>query len=987
MPTQVGRYTVTRVLGQGGMAIVYAAYDPSLDRRVAIKVLRTSAKDHRFSLGQARLQREAQTLARLSHPNVVQVYEVGRVGDQLFIAMELVAGQTLRAWLQQQPRRWREIVRVFLAAGEGLAAAHTLGIVHRDFKPDNVLVGEDGRVRVLDFGLARLDEPPEHASLDSATTTSEILATVAGTVLGTPAYMAPEQHIGTPIDGRTDQFAFCIALFEALYGVRPFAGTTLPELQLSVLHGKFVALPRQPTPSHPPAWLHRLLVRGLQVSPDDRFVDMPALLTALADDPAVRRRRYALGIAVLMLLLGGLALSLHIAALRERRCTSANDNLVGIWDDAQRQTIAQALTTTDLPYATATWAAVERRLDTYADQWVQQTTVACTATHLRGEASTELLDLRTQCLNRRLQALKALTTLLARADRQVVERAVAAVESLPPVAACADDRYVRARIEPPSDPVLASSVAGLEHQLAAAQASLAAGNPTASLNLATTAVTTAERLRYPPIVAAARFHRGKALRHLASFTDAHTDLEEAFHSASSLGDDDLAALAALELAQVNRETSAYQIANGWTRHAENASTRSGGEATLRAQVLVTRAQLLTALGQTAAAEPLLIDARTVLSSAAGHQDLAMTRIETELANVMQKLGRYHEARAQLLQTRERLAALTGRQHPEYAAVLSLLATVHISMRELTAAQALYTEELAIVMRIYGEQHPRAARLYNNLGYLLLEQQDLGAAAVEFTRALNVLEQIHGPEDPVLVVPIINLAHIAEQRQDVDVAISHYLRALAIVENKLGPDHAEVARVADGLGNYYFDLGRLSEAEVMLVRAVEVCRQTRSEQDADRNISIAGLGRLRAAQGRVLEALALHEEALHGMSQSLPADHVYLAYPLTGIGRAQLALGELDAARRALERAIELYVADESSPSDIAEPQFLLAKVLWADPSTRAQARELAEAARRGYAEDPRRARDLAEVEDWLTANPLRATRREKTDSAVAPPGR
>src|SRR5688500_3549767 len=158
MPSHVGRHVVTRVLGHGGMAVVYAAYDPELDRRVAIKVLRSAVRDRRFSVGQARLQREAQTLARLSHPNVVQVYAVGRLGDSVFTAMELVVGMTLRTWLEGQQRSWREVLRVFLAAGEGLAAAHAVGIVHRDFKPDNVLVGDDGRVRVADFGLARLDE-------------------------------------------------------------------------------------------------------------------------------------------------------------------------------------------------------------------------------------------------------------------------------------------------------------------------------------------------------------------------------------------------------------------------------------------------------------------------------------------------------------------------------------------------------------------------------------------------------------------------------------------------------------------------------------------------------------------------------------------------------------------------------------------------------------------------------------------------------------
>jgi serine/threonine protein kinase len=225
--TQVGRYVLLDAVGSGGMGVVYAAYDPELDRKVAIKLLRFdrlgSEAGERDRL---RLQREAQAIARLSHPNVVHVYDVGTFGDQVFVAMEFVAGRTLRQWAEEEPRPWREVVDRFALAGRGLAAAHAAGLIHRDFKPDNVLLGDDGRVRVVDFGLARpagQQPAPEGERTPSGGTLAHPL-TEWGVVVGTPAYMAPEQLRGEASDERSDQLSFCVSLYETLYGERPFPG-------------------------------------------------------------------------------------------------------------------------------------------------------------------------------------------------------------------------------------------------------------------------------------------------------------------------------------------------------------------------------------------------------------------------------------------------------------------------------------------------------------------------------------------------------------------------------------------------------------------------------------------------------------------------------------------------------------------------------------------------------------------------------------------
>ncbi|MEM9459954.1 MAG: serine/threonine-protein kinase, partial [Myxococcota bacterium] len=232
--TQVGPYVVIDTLGQGGMGRVYRAFDAKLSRQVALKVLRRDLE----SQEQTRLVREARVMAQLSHPNVVQVYEVGEHRGQTFVVMELVQGQTLRTW-QRQPSRpsWRSCVRVYRQAGAGLAAAHEQELVHRDFKPSNVVIDDKGRARVLDFGLARTAADPSTdgqrnknkiTSSDSSRTTGRVAErlTQTGVVVGTLAYMPPEQMLGDPVDARGDQFSFCVSLYEALYGVRPFEGTT-----------------------------------------------------------------------------------------------------------------------------------------------------------------------------------------------------------------------------------------------------------------------------------------------------------------------------------------------------------------------------------------------------------------------------------------------------------------------------------------------------------------------------------------------------------------------------------------------------------------------------------------------------------------------------------------------------------------------------------------------------------------------------------------
>ncbi|WAS89915.1 serine/threonine-protein kinase [Nannocystis punicea] len=342
----IGPYQVLKLLGEGGMGVVYAAYDDKLERKVALKLLRGAALSR--PQGRARTLREARALARLSHPNVVHVYQVGEVDDEVFVAMEFLTGPTLREWLAAQPRSWREVVAVFRQAGEGLAAAHRQGVVHRDFKPANVILGDDGRVRVVDFGLAHFDSDSEAApALPSAGEVTDVLLTQTGAVLGTPAYMAAEQFAGARGDAKTDQYSFCAALYEALYGQRPFVGADVQALASAVATGQ-VRPPK--SGQEVPAWLHRVVLRGLQPDPAARWPSMDALLQALQPAELRGRRAWAVGSTAALLMGGLLYMSTNApppasAALEEDVAAARAE--VTRTQDANRLTEARAALTRD----------------------------------------------------------------------------------------------------------------------------------------------------------------------------------------------------------------------------------------------------------------------------------------------------------------------------------------------------------------------------------------------------------------------------------------------------------------------------------------------------------------------------------------------------------------------------------------------------------------------------------------------------------------
>ena len=524
LPRCLGRYHILERLGVGGMGVVFAAYDPDLDRKVAVKLLHGGGHD-----SQLRMLREAQALARLSHPNVVQIHDASVAGAQVFIAMEFVRGRDLRAWLAAEGRSEAQILGVFLEAARGLAAAHTQGLVHRDFKPENVLVGDDGRARVADFGLARAGTEDEAPRAHGRATEGplDVSLTATGAVIGTPAYMSPEQYLGERADARSDQFSLCVSLWEALYRQRPFAGESLPELVMAVQRGVVL----QPPPENRvPRRIEAVLRRGLALHPAHRYPDMYALIAALEHDPARTRRRWLAGFALVSLSAGVAAFIADRRADEALSCSGAETELADAWDSPRRAAVIDALS------GAADADALIARLDDYSGRWSAAHRDAC-RDRRRGELSDAGFDLRSRCLERRRLALGSATRLLA----GTVPDPAQLVARLPALRSCADAARAADETTAPEDEVLAATVYELDARLIDTRARYHAGDLAGALSAAQAILPEVRATGFRPLLAEALLLLGELQGATFNTSAGGAAVTEAAIHALATGRDELAA--------------------------------------------------------------------------------------------------------------------------------------------------------------------------------------------------------------------------------------------------------------------------------------------------------------------------------------------------------------------------------------------------------------------------------------------------------------
>jgi tetratricopeptide (TPR) repeat protein len=819
--TMLGRYVVLERVGAGGMGVVHAADDPELDRRVALKLIRIdSVGPARQEQAEARLLREAQATARVIHPNVITIHDVGRIGGHVFLAMEFVEGTTLRVHLQEARRDWREVLGLFLQAGRGLAAAHAKGLVHRDFKPDNVLVGRDGRVRITDFGLARIvhdmgDSPEQSPMPDPAGLRGESL-TRSDTVLGTPAYMAPEQRRGEASDARSDQFSYCVALYEALYGERPFAGGTPTggegPKQLTEL--------RPPRDSAVPSWVQRAIVQGLSASPELRHASMDELLRLLSGSPRSRWQRAGVAAGVGLLLVAGGA-ALHRSVSRDP-CLGSEQALVGIWDAPRKSALQGVFGASPLLFAADAWREVEQTLDAYSRDWVGAHQEACIATRVRGHQTEGILERRVVCLDQRLKELSAVVDMLASGEAQVIENAARAVHGLDSLAPCADISTLASPEPPAADAETQRRLEGIRTRFATVRAKLNAGQVLPSLELATVLAQEARDAGYRPLEAQVLGLLAEAQGQAGRYRDAIKTRHRAVQVAESSREDRQAAESWVGLVRLMSFVKAEMDPDEeYPLHAAAAVKRLGGDPRLEARLASNLVSLHRARGRT---EEALTESQRALAMARKSYTDEEPELATALLSAGQMLGMrgQYEEGIPLLREAESIYRKTyGPEHPNLAVVLDSIAVHEVQAGHPERALEYGQRALAIYQRVLGDAHPGTSGSFHNIGGFLLELGRAAESLEAFERATRLREKHLGAQDPKLAASLSGMGRALSKLGRYAEAAEQHQRALAIREQALGPDNSQLAHDLLGLGNGFQGMNAPLRARSPLERALAI----------------------------------------------------------------------------------------------------------------------------------------------------------------------
>jgi serine/threonine protein kinase/tetratricopeptide (TPR) repeat protein len=908
----IGRFLVLKKLGQGGMGIVYLAIDPELERRIAIKLVHAGppGSDDSSREARARLLREAQAMAKLSHPNVVTVFEVGTLGDQVFIAMEYVPGVTLRAWLDEVRRTPREIIAVFAQAGRGLAAAHDSGLLHRDFKPDNVMVTADGRAHVLDFGLARrhggLDTPEQAGGVATLGPSSEPVPgsafdhriTRTGALVGTPAYMPPELLNGVEIDARSDQFSFCVALWEALYGERPCRGKDVVELVKTVTRGERTE-PRDRRGV--PRGVHQVITRGLSVRADQRYPDMRELLTALEHASAAPRRTAAAA-AIVGALGVAVALAWYPRTAPPPPCAGSEQEIAQIWNDAQRAAIATAFARSGNPRADATWERVRSALDSYATSWASMRKDSCEATRVRGTQSDEALDLRTACLDQRRRELKASADVLATATGAVVDNAVTMVRTLSSLDQCANVSALKAPYARPRDETQRRAVDAVRERVATSRALLGSRRLTAAEAESSAAAADAAKADYPPLEAEARLVMAMSLDLEGKAEDALAAALDAAVLANRIRSDVTEATALIWLVRIaGYDLGHYADGELYARLADAAVARAGGGALLRADLTRNRAHALYAKGDNDNALALYREALSLRERALGADAPEVAAAQLDVADVLRNTGAIRESIA-LDQTAltTRINSL-GEGNPSEAVVLISLANAYEAIGDFARAEQAARRALATSPeqgQLRGFAHLYIARA-------VLAEGDVAGGEAGAQSAFAELAAVWGPTSWKLGANRSGWALTLLRRHLEPAALREAEAGIALL--------APTEQSADGL---------------------------RGAREA-RALCLARLGPAKEALAAAESVLAEEDKA------TAPGNYAHLL-PELAVGEAALATKDSKRALTVLEASAAAADKTEPFPEFHADVHLALARALLASRGDAGRAKALAERAGEEY---------------------------------------
>ena len=970
-----GRYTVLGHLGEGGMGVVVSAYDAQLDRRVALKLLGQWAASQQGDTERLRLMREAQAMARLSHPNVVTVYDAGQLEDgRVFVAMEMVEGTTLRRWCRQEGRTWREVLEAYVAAGRGLAAAHAVGLVHRDFKPDNVLVGKDGRVRVTDFGLARAGAEPEEIASPEVPVRSpplwETPLTEPGMVPGTPKYMAPELLKGEPASARTDLYAFCVALYEALYHRSPFA-TQEGAGRVEKVRPREVTPP--PTGSGVPSWVAQPVVQGLSYQASERPASMELLLGALTRSPTRLWLRALVGAAAVVLVAAAASAAYLRSTERAQLCQAGVQRVAGVWDEPARQRVRQSFAATGQPYAADAAQGVVRSLDAYADNWAQMYRQACEATHVQGVQPEPVLTLRMACLERHLQRFGGVVEALSQANDSLVTRASEALETLTPLEGCADVEALQTEVSEPSEPAQRQAVEALRKELARVPTlMLDERGAQEAVQAFEAALARARALKYPPVLMEALLMQCR-YGHPFNPRVPIQACTETVWLAQSQAQDRIAVEASTHLLARQLGLASPEVLDFWRDYATSALARVRGDVLLEARLQHQLARLLRMRGQGE-------QARVARARALELTQTALGRIQGDVLQEISLLGdlsSYYEddyQYAQSLKIHQRytqlLAQVLGPNHPGVLLENGPQSRLMELAGQMPQAVSLMEETVSRAEKMLPGHHSALPPLLYNLAYRQLsagllvqaeraqarlwEHVEATTPAVSLTRVTCLMTSLELARRRGQYAQSLRYAQQAlEQCKGLKLqqtrwefwAMSQSARALRKLgrlreartqleqatqqlERLEGPESLEVL-------SYHFDMAYQWEAEGAHAQALrlrqsvlERTQQIEGQQSSwVRESMLVDVAQSLLSLGRAAEALEQLQQPLTVLQAGLGDQAWEVLQGWRVQGGALLALGRATEAVEPLQKAVRGGEASGIDPNEQARSRFLLARAL------------------------------------------------------------